>query len=705
MPRTIQQELEIEETIQGHLLTITYYGFPKNFNLYLLKLLRKNLIEGSSSVIFKSFLNIEHHQSEMKSTGKVYNTIISFNKEAYKNINKYRKNSRKIFTDTLKSYKKLLKKAPEYKNSLRKIKKVDKKLRLAMKNNSPKRQEISKLQDSYERERKSLEQEKVKELLFKKEPKFQPLRKKIVQFSLLIIDYLIDRKKKYNSRLVQFEESSKDKISLISKVKKILIKRHLNKIKAIISDVVRIRKLYNSDNNVFQISKEQNKILKIFSDWKKILKKGFQLNKKEKKKESQKIKLRYKKVRNELIESEINFSEAGEFQLKFNLNKVYYNLHIILAKYFQEKGISEEDFVFEEGYLKTKLTKEEVLKFHSEFKTIFKDSFEIKEFKNAIGIRLDFKPIFENHWNEFMRNTSPTILYKKPSKFPIKLNLHLTPQTKKVIRMGVYVGVIILVIIGFIFYNITFSKQIIVEKHDSVKIDYIIWESDSRKDYDVLNPLFDGRIWIMMIPVTENSTSGLILGLYNNLLNKEMHYESDLIWLDKCIDQNRDGIDDITNKTALTFGNSSDQYFNTCLMIKFKILDIEKISKSSLSPLLNPTVLLSITFFILGSVFGVIVLKKVIKKLRVRVRKSTRSYKSWFIKYGILFVSLVGLGFLTFYLMNSNIPLSHIDLIIEEYPYFWYYEIGFITLIYIVFSLLYLLVFSVIKSKIIKKQK
>lgn len=303
-----------------------------------------------------------------------------------------------------------------------------------------------------------------------------------------------------------------------------------------------------------------------------------------------------------------------------------------------------------------------------------------------------------------MRDASPTPLYKARSKFPIKLNLHLSPHTKKAIRTGVYVGVIILAIIGFIFYNIAFSKQTIVEKHDSVKIDYTIWESDNRRDYNVLSPLFDGRIWIIMIPITENSTSGLILGLYNNLLNKELHYESDLIWLDKCIDQNRDSIDDITNKTALTFGNSSDQYFNTCLMIKFKILDIEKLPKSSLNPLSNPKVLLNIFFIILGSVFGIIIIKRVIKKLKIRVKNSARNFKLWLAKYGILFVSLVGVILLTLFITHRQIPLSDIVIIIKEYPFFWIYEGVFISLICIVFTLFFLFTFSTIRNKILKKQ-
>ncbi len=136
--------------------------------------------------------------------------------------------------------------------------------------------------------------------------------------------------------------------------------------------------------------------------------------------------------------------------------------------------------------------------------------------------------------------------------------------------------VVVSVILGFTMSEIFNSQPIKIQKHDLVKIDYQMWESDKYRDHDILNPLFDDIIWITVIPITENSSSGLILGLYNNLVGKKKFYESELIWLDKCIDQDRNGIDDITGDVALSYGNSTDQYFNTCLMIKFKVLDIQK---------------------------------------------------------------------------------------------------------------------------------
>ena len=126
-----------------------------------------------------------------------------------------------------------------------------------------------------------------------------------------------------------------------------------------------------------------------------------------------------------------------------------------------------------------------------------------------------------------------------------------------------------------LFGNNTSSPINVVGRFDLVTIDYQMWESDYAQGYDPLNPLLDETIVITIIPITEDKSNGLILGLFDNIISKRLFYESDFIWLDKCIDQNRDGVDDISaDKAALTYGNSTDQYFNMCLMIKFKILSI-----------------------------------------------------------------------------------------------------------------------------------
>jgi len=83
-------------------------------------------------------------------------------------------------------------------------------------------------------------------------------------------------------------------------------------------------------------------------------------------------------------------------------------------------------------------------------------------------------------------------------------------------------------------------------------------------------------VLLNVTPITEDSEDGLILGLYNELLGKGLNYDSGLIWLNKCVDQDRNGIDDNTGQLALTYGNSSDMYFDTCLMIQFRVIDFQK---------------------------------------------------------------------------------------------------------------------------------
>lgn len=147
-------------------------------------------------------------------------------------------------------------------------------------------------------------------------------------------------------------------------------------------------------------------------------------------------------------------------------------------------------------------------------------------------------------------------------------------KSKEIIILSSLIGVFICVIFfGGWFLPKQFQSSI--EKHDIITLDYQAWLSDSSKNYDPLSPIFDEVLVITVIPISEDSENGLILGLYNDLIGKGLYYESDLIWLDKCIDQNHDGIDDISGDPALSYGNSTDQYFNTYLMIQFKILGIE----------------------------------------------------------------------------------------------------------------------------------
>ena len=144
-------------------------------------------------------------------------------------------------------------------------------------------------------------------------------------------------------------------------------------------------------------------------------------------------------------------------------------------------------------------------------------------------------------------------------------------------KKGIYtVGIIFIIssiVIGIL--NLSTNPNT-VEKYNRVEIHYMMWEIEEDQTYDILDPDLNSTDWVTMIPITENESSGLILGLFNNLLGRKVNYKSGLIWLNRCIDRDRNGIDDVTGSPALTYGKDSDNYYNTDLIIQFTILDIEK---------------------------------------------------------------------------------------------------------------------------------
>ena len=251
-------------------------------------------------------------------------------------------------------------------------------------------------------------------------------------------------------------------------------------------------------------------------------------------------------------------------------------------------------------------------------------------------------------------------------------------------------------------------------KYDSVKIDYTVWESDEAENYDVLEPVADLVLWVTMIPITENDSTGLMLGLYNNLLGKKINFNSGLVWLNKCIDQNRDGVDDNTGQPALTYGNSTDQYFNTCLMIKFKILDIEKYSPSaSLDPKKN--IILYILGYVGISIAGLLILilaffyghryiqKKKLRPKLVSKKPATRRLKVF--KYGLLAALLPAIGVITISIINVVTPFSEILLSNKYNPFVLPVVIGFIITIWALSIPIYFVIFGLLHRKFQKKRK
>jgi hypothetical protein len=262
--------------------------------------------------------------------------------------------------------------------------------------------------------------------------------------------------------------------------------------------------------------------------------------------------------------------------------------------------------------------------------------------------------------------------------------------------------IISIIISGFFIFNR--EGPVVIERQDNVNIDYTVWESNNNRDYNPLTPILDTELWITMIPITENETTGLILGLYNNLLGKQLYYESGLLWLDRCIDQDRDGIDDITGDPALTFGNSSDLYFDTCLMIEFKVLDIQKASINQevgddpfvqamdnfIQLVLVPLIpFLIVVLIVLGSFF----------LIRYAVIVGKREFSKVILKFGILISVVSCIPFIVWGIINLTVPSSQLNLLITTYDFFLPVVIFLIVITCIAFTVVYLLLYKAIERK------
>jgi len=230
-----------------------------------------------------------------------------------------------------------------------------------------------------------------------------------------------------------------------------------------------------------------------------------------------------------------------------------------------------------------------------------------------------------------------------------------------------------------------------------------VWVSNEDEDYNPLNPILDTTIWVTMIPITENSTSGLILGLYNNLIKKELYFESELIWLNRCIDQNRDGIDDFTGNLALTYGNSSDLYFNTCLMIQFKVLDILKGSGTPIDwsgfiqffQLLSDKLLFNIkiifpVLFLLSTILLTFMVDFI---YRHPIKIERRAVLRAVLKYGLMIGVVYAIPYIIFGIVNLTLTPEELSLMKTRYNFFIPLIIFFIIISCITFIIIYLMLF------------
>ncbi len=442
-------------------------------------------------------------------------------------------------------------------------------------------------------------------------------------------------------------------------------------------------------------------------------------------------------------------TEIEKFSIKLDINKFYNNFFRVFSRSNKLYDITREELEFDKNYFAPSCLRIDTI---YNLKKLFDKEHGILSFKEVrtkkiVNIELDPKhikksrikaeeqktPIFKKHESEVLikldiqKIVSVLIkkLYSPEQEGSMERNLREIKKDRgfserfKILvknhRKKFVVPVVLFLIVFMIVYGAFLLRPVSskVQKYDSVKIDYTAWESDENENYNELNPLLDTTLWVTMVPITENDTTGLILGLYNTLIGKKLFFKSDLTWLNRCIDQNRDGIDDITGAVALTYGNFMDLYFNTCLMIQLKVLGIQKpeLSQSDID-----TTIWRITFTVLGflaitiTAIVLIVMIIILAKKRLDVHreafpKTQLSHNENLVKYGLLVGGIISIPFIVLGIINLRFPLSDFDLIIQYYPDTILLFVIWIIFILLLFILGYLFIFSQIKGKRKKKIK
>ncbi len=365
--------------------------------------------------------------------------------------------------------------------------------------------------------------------------------------------------------------------------------------------------------------------------------------------------------------------------LSFNLQKLYKNFFDTLSHYSKRRFPLHGKLQIDSNhFLLTDFSRTLLKQVNTELKR-FNDNILIYEHRgDRMGVKLNLQQILEPLMEDFSHQLPSRLLKRTIQGKAKKRNIGERYHLKIAVPVVIF---LILSIAFFAIFSVPDEDKYFVQKYDSVQIDYTAWVSNRSKDYDVLNPIVDIVLWIEMIPIIENDTTGLMLGLYNNLLGRELYYESELIWLDRCIDENRDGIDDLTNETALTYGNSTDQYFNTPLMIKFTILDIEKAPKIDEFPfnredmfgfILNIfqmvwTITLPILLILIPIVITLII--DFISRHPIDIRKiNIRKTFLLFLKYGILIGILVSIPYIVFGIIRLRYSPSLLKIMWMKYP-------------------------------------
>ncbi|KKN18006.1 hypothetical protein LCGC14_0960100 [marine sediment metagenome] len=422
-------------------------------------------------------------------------------------------------------------------------------------------------------------------------------------------------------------------------------------------------------------------------------------------------------------------TDGSDINFSLDVRQAYKNVFKTLSKRYGKKYRLKVPITFDkEGYLITKFYSTDFMigiisllkNSNLEIEKDYTKFICYKKINGKACLKIEFEDLAHILIKKY---TSQREVIQEPALLPkkVKENHHYIKRLRKSQKLQKIhpkisipiIATFLLVIFSFFFYNSSIQIPR-VEKYDSVKIDYIGWESDEDENYNLLNPIIDITVWVLMVPITENGSTGLVMGLYNNLLNKQQFYDSGLVWLNKCIDQNRDGVDDNTGRPALTYGNSTDQYFNTSLIIQFRILNIQKMSQQPAPPnpiyniLLNIFTIISLIIVCVGLVvvavsYGV---KRKEKKEHSPILSSSKihySRKTNLMKYGGLFLYLLGVTGTGLAIINISSPLPQIYLVSKFNPIIYPVLIALLLLVFSVFIPIYFFLFRAVHNYLQKK--
>ena len=144
----------------------------------------------------------------------------------------------------------------------------------------------------------------------------------------------------------------------------------------------------------------------------------------------------------------------------------------------------------------------------------------------------------------------------------------------------IFISLIIVIAILFVFvFNDTGIK---VEKYDNVLLDYDMYTYTA---YEKHSDPFSSQenVWLNVCSRYDDTCEGegLIVGFYDELIGRREGDIANFVFILKCIDKNMDGVDDFTGRAALSYGNTTDTYFNTDLILWFHIKDINKSSSAT----------------------------------------------------------------------------------------------------------------------------